>query len=161
MSTRYRIMDEPRPGPLAAWAVDPLWPFLALMMAGPWLGFPWFLFNGLAIGSARQKREVAWIAGGWLTLAALYAGLFVLAEALKLGRFELGYLRFGPIVWLMICGYALHFSQGRSAQLFAHFGGRLRQGWWVAILGGLVGREQVAAALEKLPAGWFLKLVMA
>ena len=33
----YRIADEPRPGAMEHLAVDPLWPFLAIMFGGAWL----------------------------------------------------------------------------------------------------------------------------
>ena len=44
---RYQIPDEPRPGPLRQLVVAPTWPLLATMLAGCWLAWPWFCFNGL------------------------------------------------------------------------------------------------------------------
>ena len=41
----YRIADEPRPGAMEHLAVDPLWPFLAIMFGGAWLSWPWFVFK--------------------------------------------------------------------------------------------------------------------
>lgn len=157
----YKIIDEPRPGTMSKFAVDPLWPFLALMMAGPWLGFPWFVFNGMAIGSARLKREITWVVFGWLGVVALFGGLYLLVVQLNLGKVEVGYLKFAPVVWLMITGYVLHFSQARSAQLFAYFGGTLRNGMLIALAGAFFVREPLGEALQALPLGWFLRLVIA
>jgi hypothetical protein len=160
--TGYQIIDEPRSGPLSAVAVDPLWPFLALMFAGPWLGLPWFVVNALAIGSATQKKETLWVAAALAGQFALWGGLFWLVDEVDVGKIAVGYLRFIPIVWILGFGYVLHFSQTRSAQLFVYFGGRFRVGWPIAIAGGIYGRPFVAHALEQLPSfGLYLKLVLA
>lgn len=160
-SRGYTIIDEPHPGTLARAAVDPLWPFLALMMGGPWVGLPWFVFNGVAIGSASLRKEIGWAAVALVLQTAIWLGMIALVGALGLGKLELGYLRFAPIVSLMTCGYLLHFNQARSAQLFVHFGGRLRLGWPLAIAAS-VGRPWVADALDHLPSiGVYLRLVLA
>ena len=157
----YTIIDEPRPGSLARLAVDPLWPFLALMVGGPWVGLPWFVFNGVAIGSASLRKEITWALVALVTQVAIWSGVIVLVGALGLGKLELGYLRFVPIVSMMTWGYVLHFNQARSAQLFVHFGGRLHLGWPLAI-GASVARPWVADALDRLPSiGIYLRLVLA
>jgi hypothetical protein len=159
-SRGYQIIDEPRPGALARIAVDPLWPFLGLLMGGPWLGFPWFVLNALAIGSAAFRKELFWAIGGLVGLVVVCAGVVGTLILLGGGKAEFGYLRFIPIVWLMGCGYVLHLSQARSAQLFAYFGGRIRVGWPVVILGAVVVRPWLGPELLKLPAGWFIYLVL-
>jgi len=67
----YRIIDEPRPGPLAQIAVNPVWPFLSVMMAGGWLAWPWFALNAFAIGSARKRAEALTVLGATLAAGAL------------------------------------------------------------------------------------------
>ena len=54
---KYKILDEPSPGPLAAAAVDPQWPLLVSMLAGPWLGWPWFIVNAHAVGSGSKWKQ--------------------------------------------------------------------------------------------------------
>ena len=54
----YEIIDEPRASRASSLAVDPLWPFLATMLGGAWLGWPWFLVNSHALGSSTKGREV-------------------------------------------------------------------------------------------------------
>ena len=70
-SQRYRIMDEPSPSSVARWAVKPFWPLLATMMAGTWLGAPWFVFNGFALGSPTRRREIVLALVALLGSAAL------------------------------------------------------------------------------------------
>ena len=75
----YRILDEPTPGALAAYVVNPTFPMLALMLAGTWLAAPWFAFNALALGSPTARREIglaiAMLAGAFLLLIINLIGL--------------------------------------------------------------------------------------
>ena len=59
----YRIGDEPRPGALARVAVDPMWPLLAVMLGGVWLSWPWFVLNGVVVGSPTRQ--------GWQRVAGV------------------------------------------------------------------------------------------
>jgi hypothetical protein len=156
---RYHIADEPRPSALSNFATDPMWPFLALMLAGPWLGFPWFVFNGIAIGSARLKREVAIAIIAWLGLAVVVVAVLWVHGALGLPDGSLRYLKFIFIVWRMTAGYMLHLSQLRSFQLYRYLGGPARGGWLV-ILGGFFAGNWIQDQLFHLPGVlWILGLV--
>ena len=54
----YRLPDEPKPGRLERLVTDPIWPLFATMLAGAWLGLPWFAFNAFALGSPTRWREL-------------------------------------------------------------------------------------------------------
>ena len=73
-SDGYHIPDEPRPGGLVRWAVNPVWPFIAVMLGGAWLSWGWFLFNGAAIGSPSRARERLLVAVGLLRHTADLVG---------------------------------------------------------------------------------------
>ncbi|HEX8538086.1 MAG TPA: hypothetical protein VF664_11525, partial [Cystobacter sp.] len=57
MSATYRIQDEPSPGALGHLVVNPVFPLLSFMMAGAWMGVPWFILNGFAMGSTTRRKE--------------------------------------------------------------------------------------------------------
>src|SRR5688572_26277398 len=57
----YVISDEPRPSPLRDYVVRPSAPLLAMMLGGAWLAWPWFIVNGIALGSPTWRREVAMV----------------------------------------------------------------------------------------------------
>ena len=71
----YRIVDEPEPGSWAHLSVSPLIPMFAVMLAGNWLGLPWFVFNGFAFGSATRRKEAILAITGFLGSAVVLWGL--------------------------------------------------------------------------------------
>ena len=127
-AARYRIPDEPRPTGLIRYAVDPMWPLLALMMSGNALGLAWFAFNSRALGSATAARE-------WAYIAASLIGCVLLALAIGWAR-QNGVLENSAIQYAALCfpalklslGYALYVSQSRSTEIILHYGGELRNG---------------------------------
>ncbi len=127
-AARYRIPDEPRPTGLIRYAVDPMWPLLALMLSGNALGLAWFAFNSRALGSAGAARE-------WTYIAASLIGCVLLALSIGWGR-QNGFLENSAIQYAALAfpalklslGYALYVSQSRSTELILHFGGVLRNG---------------------------------
>jgi hypothetical protein len=121
--TRYVIPDEPLPGRLERWIVDPLWPLLAQMFGGSWLSLPWFVFNGIALGSATRRREWALAAASLLGSAVLLAALFVLAGRVELDRASLQLLLLPLLALKLAIAYALYLMQARSFELWRHFGG--------------------------------------
>ena len=74
----YRIEDEPRPGALAHLVVSPMPILLAAMLGGPWLAWPWFVLNGIALGSPTLRRELAVVAVGVAGAAAITAATVTL-----------------------------------------------------------------------------------
>lgn len=79
----YDLIDEPSPTGLAEAAVRPFWIFLALLTAGAWFAFPWFVFNAHILGSPTKKREMG-VAVAYFAIAAVAASLVRLAVALGL-----------------------------------------------------------------------------
>lgn len=120
---RYVIPDEPLPGRLERWVVDPLWPLLAQMFGGSWLSLPWFVFNGIALGSATRRQEAALAAASLLGSAGLLALLYVLAERVALDRTALSLLLLPLLALKLAIAYALYLKQSRSFELWRHFGG--------------------------------------
>ncbi len=143
VAPRYHIEDEPRPRGLARFAVQPLWPLLAIMFGGSWLSWPWSVFNGWVIGSPTLKKEAAWAAGGFagragLTLALLWADTH--------GLISPAAVPFAIIpltLWTLAVSYAINALQGRTFQLYEHYGGPVSNGLLV-ILAGFAVRQAVA-----------------
>lgn len=148
MAATYRIPDEPRPGGLAEYAVNPFWPFLAMMLGGSWAGLPWFVINGSAIGSATFRREA--------TIAALTPVLSIAYAFVALTLLDLLGLPDRAVAYAVVllsalklgAGYYLYVLQHRSFGLFEHFGGRVRQGMVVAIAAAVLRAFVVGAAFE-------------
>ncbi len=123
-SLTYRIADEPDPGKLSKLAVNPLWPFLAVMLGGAVFGWVWFALNTVAIGSATRRREMGLLAlgvvgGAAVCLAVLW--LYALLPA-SIGP----YVFLAIPVWKLGISYLVHLSQVRSIEVFEFYGGALR-----------------------------------
>jgi hypothetical protein len=139
----YRILDEPTPGPLAAYVVNPVFPMLALMLAGTWLSAPWFAFNALALGSPTARREIGLAVAMLAGAAALSFGLLVADEQGLIGRHSFDYWVLIPIIWKLGFGYWLFMLQIRTFHLYEHFGGRVRNGLFALLLGAYVVHKYV------------------
>lgn len=134
-AARYSIPDEPNPSRLERWVVDPMWPFFGLMLGGLWLALPWYVLNGLALGSPTRGRE-------WLALATSLFGSIALVLAIE-GAHGAGWLEGVrlPLSLLSLTllklgmGFAVYALQSRSFQLWEHFGGVPRNGIYLAIAG--------------------------
>jgi hypothetical protein len=144
---RYRILDEPEPSTLARLAVNPLWPMLALMLAGAWLSLPWFALNGMALGSPTRRRELALAAAGLAGAAALGLAILMLADAGVLSTRALRYAVLAPIAWKIGIGYALYSLQSETFQLYEHFGGKVANGMFVLLIGAFALKGKVVAML--------------
>jgi hypothetical protein len=77
---RYRLIDEPRPSPLARIALPPTLVFLAATFFQPW-GFLLIVFNAIALNGPFRNREIL------LALAPfpIYFGARLLLAALIIG----------------------------------------------------------------------------
>ena len=151
----YAIVDEPRPGALQQWVVNPLWPFFALMFAGAWLALPWFAFNALALGSATRRRE--WLVVLLTTPLKLGLFFFLLMLHRKLGLPD-GAMRYHMTVVTALSlglGYWLFNLQQPSFALYQYFDGPVRNGVFL-VLGGALVHEQV---MKLLGGGWLWLLV--
>jgi hypothetical protein len=145
----YRLPDEPRPGRLERLVSDPIWPLFATMLAGAWLGLPWFAFNAFALGSPTRWRELAWAMAAALGAGALLVAAMLLVNREIVPRWAGHYLGLLPIAWKLGISYWLLTSQRRAFALWEHYGGQARRGVMVLVAGMLLGR-QVGAGLH----GW-------
>lgn len=123
----YILPDEARPGALRNYVVRPDAPLLAAMLAGAWLAWPWFAFNGIAMGSPTRRREL-------IMCAAAFAGTALLAFAL-LAMVRGGWLtteteiRLGLLAiatWKLAMSYWLVTLQSRTFHVYEYYGGPVR-----------------------------------
>lgn len=141
MSSSYRIVDEPTPGTLTHLAVNPLFPLLSVMLVGIGFAWPWFLVNGLAIGSATRRRELLLVVAGFAG-AALFSALLASAQMQSLVKPSLmPYLDLVGIAWALGISYAIHGMQFVSFQIYEYTGGSVRNGGIVLIMGMLLVRR--------------------
>ena len=135
---KYALVDEPSPGPWAAFAVRPFWILIGLMLAGAWFAFPWFVFNAHAVGSPTKNREMG-LSIAYFGFASLTATAVVLLTQAGLPAAVAGYLML--LVVALKAGAALGVVtlQSRTIDLFED-------------VGGSVGNPAVALA-----AGWLLR----
>jgi hypothetical protein len=136
--SRYRIDDEPRPGKLARLTVNPFWPFLGLMLGGAWLGWPWFVLNGAAMGSASFKREAGLVLVAFLLTLPLFIALIAVAQSFGLPREYLRLVLLPVVAFKLAVTYFVFLAQSRSFELFSYFGGVTRNGMYVAAAGFLL-----------------------
>lgn len=121
--TKYQIIDEPSPGPLAKVIVNPFWPLLGLMLGGAWLAWPWFLLNSHALGSATQRREQ--ILAGAAFAGSVVLAFLVAATAPSGQEFKLfSYALLGMRAFKLTMGYMLFLEQRKSFQIYETFGGK-------------------------------------
>lgn len=153
----YRIDDEPQPGALAQWVVDPLWPLFAIMFGGAALSWTWFVWNGFAVGSPTKQRELALAVGGLVGSFALLIGIVSLNQAGVLSDVGVRYAQVGLTVWKLGVSYWLYVLQGRSFHLYQYFGGAVKSGFMLAFLGGyLFHRAMVGSGLD----GFWLRILL-
>ena len=145
----YRLADEPALGRWRAIAVDPNWPLVGLMLAGAWLGWPWFLVNARALGSPTRRRELAWVLAG--LVGSLVLGVLLL-ELLALGvlrgpvPLQLGLLAIAT--WKLIAAAAVHGLQGRPLPRCGGEGGEAQSGLGVLLVAVFVGRAIVLSLVD-------------
>ncbi|MFT3807522.1 hypothetical protein [Arenimonas sp.] len=144
--SRYHIPDEPKPSGLAHLAVDPMWPLFAQMLAGSWLGLPWFLLNSLALGSPTRNREILWMLFCVFgTLGLYFAYMHVVdQELLGVTARRIAVLSF--VVLKLIVGYVLYLKQSRVFEIWTYYGGQARNGVIVLMVGAFIGRAFVLDA---------------
>ena len=129
---RYRILDEPRPGALSKAAVRPFWPLLACMVGGPWIGWPWFVVNSLAVGGVKRVPTIVTAIVGMLGAAGIVVA-FATALQGGLGRMAQNFWLLGLVVWKLGIAYVLYLLQHRDVELFEYYRGTVRNGLFVVI----------------------------
>lgn len=153
-TTTYRLADEPSLQGLVRWAVDPLWPFFAIMFGGAFVSWPWFLVNAFAVGSPTRRREAITVAIGFLGSFVALAVLFKLDGLGLISARVVPYALLPILVWKLAITYWLYTLQARTFELFRHFGGSVRNGLPVLIAGFFLGPK----LLRSLPIFWALWL---
>lgn len=163
MARSYQIADEPEPSALARYVTSTQWPLLAMMLGGSWIGLPWFLFNGHAVGSATRKQELRVAITSPLLALAFSLVAFNLIDALQvdpgpgaaaiadvLGLPTRAYAYAGAIIvtlkfWFM---YRLHWMQSKSVSIHESYGGKLLNGAPVLAAAYLLRSFVLAAAAK-------------
>ncbi len=151
MASSYRLPDEPRPSGLVRFSVDPMWPLLAVMLAGPWLSWTWFVFNAWALGSASRVRESVYAVGGFLGGLVLYVLILVLLAGFSLPDGWVPYLVTLLTIWKIGVSYAILRLQRQGFELFAWYGGKPLNGAWLLFAGFLL-RSRAAGLFGELAA---------
>ena len=135
----YQIADEPAPSTLARFAVNPLYPMLAAMLAGVWFAWPWFAFNSFAIGSPTRRAELAWLVAGLILPPAIGSAL-ILARGAELLPASAGpYIGLAVIVAKLVVVYAVFLLQSRTIEIYEYYGGKLVNGIWPLLAAFYVG----------------------
>jgi hypothetical protein len=132
----YKIPDEPEASRWNKYVVRPSGPLLAAMLCGAWLSWPWFAFNGYAMGSPTRRKELALcfaaIAGTALmamgVLALLDSGVIVSTTALRIAALVIAAFKMGM-------SYYLSIVQGRTFGVYEYYGGQVRSAMAVIIVG--------------------------
>ncbi len=151
----YRIEDEPQPGALAQWVVDPLWPLLTIMFGGAALSWIWFVWNGFAVGSPSRKKELALAVGGFFGSFAILIGIIFLADAEILSGLATRYALIVLTVWKLGISYWLYTLQTRGFHLYEYFGGAVKNGLLLALVGGYFFQQLLyKAELSPLWIAW-------
>jgi hypothetical protein len=148
MTTKYQIIDEPSPGPLAKVIVNPFWPLLGLMLGGAWLAWPWFLLNSHALGSATQRREQ--ILTGLAFAGSIVLAFLVAATVPNIQQASVfSYALLGMRAFKLTMGYLLFLEQRKSFQIYETFGGKSMNAMAVLAV-GYVLRKTVLSLTDNL-----------
>ena len=132
---------------LAQLAVRPLWPLLGVMFGGVWLSWPWFVFNGFAVGSPTRWRETGIVLFGFAGAALSVVGLGYLVGAGILPRGGIPYALLVVVVFKLAVSYWLHALQERTFGVYEYYGGLSKSGLPVVIVAYLVARGARPALL--------------
>jgi len=136
MAGDYRIFDEPQPGALEHLAVRPMWPLLAMMMAGGWLAWPWFILNSIAIGSPTRTREIVTVFISFVGTVALVAVTIALHDrGIIESELSLQLMALAIVCWKLATAYMIDQWQSRTIDVYEYYGGTVRSGLVVLVLG--------------------------
>ena len=131
----YRVADEPAPSTWSHLVVQPVWPLFAVMFAGTWLSWPWFVLNGFAMGSPTRRREALIAAVGLAGNVLFGLGIVLLVSLEWIPRAAAPYLFILFTGWKLLISYAIFVTQARTFGLYEAFGGPVRNGVMVVFLG--------------------------
>jgi hypothetical protein len=147
---RYRVIDEPRPGRLARFAVDPMWPLLAFMLGGPFFSWTWSLLNSFALNGAAALRERLLAAGGFVTYCAVLFALVALDERGLTGDLDTAYVQLLlTVVSLAFC-YGIFALQRDAFEIHEYFEGHVAQPWLALAVAFLAGYQLQGILVKSL-----------
>lgn len=138
-----------RVGEGKALVVHPNWPLLALMLAGVWIAWPWFLLNEVLMKSDDLRRQAKVVLIGLLGSAAIAAVIVALLEVELLGVREARYVALLLVTWKLGVGYVLQTRQLESFSLWQYFGGHGHNGLYLTLAAAWLA----GSLFEKLPFG--------
>ena len=154
MQARYRLPDEPLPSGFSRFAVDPMWPLVALMLAGSGVGLAWFAFNSVALGSPTRTREWLYVLVAMAGSAVLLLVLGVAASQAWLDPQQLRYAALSLLALKITLAYMIYMLQLRPHELWTYHGGETANGLPALVLLGLLARPLLAStSLHPLLAG--------
>jgi hypothetical protein len=142
----YRIEDEPSSVGIPAIVVNPMWPLLAAMLAGSWLGLTWLAINSFALGSPRRYADLGLALAGFAGASIIAFGVIVAAEQQWLDHASVRYAMLAVVAWKLVLAYAIAMRQSPVLELYEYFGGQVRNGVFVMLAAAFIGRPLLANA---------------
>lgn len=152
-ATPYQIVDEPRPGLLSRFIVNPLWPMLSFMFGGIFFSWIWFLFNSLAMGSPTKRREAGALLMGVLGYFLLFFTMVYLVNNALIEGLSHDYTRILLVGFALLPSYYVYLRQSSAYELFEHFGGKPFNGIPLLLLGYFVGSKLQVATITLVASG--------
>ena len=140
-----------RVGAQVGWATNPLWPLLATMLGGVWMGWTWFAINAVLLGGDRVRKQMTLLVVGLFVSSALSVFLLWLAGIDMLSIRAFKYAVISLAGWKLGVSYMLHIHQRRAFEVYEYYGGKVRNGAVVAFA-GIFLRSMV---LDFVPFGWW------
>ncbi|MFC1742666.1 hypothetical protein ACFL35_01635 [Candidatus Riflebacteria bacterium] len=156
-STGYRLQDEPAPGILSNLCVNPLWPFFAIMFCGTWFSWPWFIFNGFAIGSPTRFRELLYAVLGFVGNFLIVSGILVLAYKKILSGYGIEYVLILLTIWKLGITYFLFVLQSRTFHIYEYYGGTVKNGLFPIIFCSFLLKGPLFNAIGRNIFSWVLR----
>jgi len=148
----YALVDEPTPGRMASTTTDPMFPLLAVMLGGGLLGFGWFVWNALAVGSTTSRREIGIAAVAQVGLTVMRVAIFMALAAEIVTPGVVTYLIISTQVWKLAFGYWLFSLQAVPVGLHVYFGGQTLGSPWLFVGGAFLVRGALAGQIPLLAA---------
>lgn len=129
-ASAYSIIDEPRPGPLKRFAMNPMLPFLGYMLFMP-VGAALFVLNALALRGRTMAWEIGFALGGlalfsrfWLLEPALNAAMdagWLSLTTFEAWSFSIKYLMLLPLAVGLWLGYKVFIWQSATYEIHTYF----------------------------------------
>lgn len=153
-SPPYQIIDEPAPGRMARFIVDPTWPLLACMMAGGLPGLLWLVFNAFALGSPTRLRESFLCFLGVVGALLIYVSIDMASDAGLISREVVSYIVLLAIICKLGFAYMACFLQQRAMEIHNYYGGGKQNGLIPLLVAVFLLRPTVAALTKDWPLLW-------